>query len=88
MPKHTVSTSDIRTAVAHSTYHALEEGMAIAGEPYTAFDRWLAEHDRQVAQKALKDAADDLDGRDGFLTIAGVRDALRARAGRLDTDNA
>lgn len=50
MPERTVSTSDIRAAVAHSTYHALEEGMATVGEPYAAFDRWLAEHDREVLE--------------------------------------
>lgn len=83
MTEHAVSTSDIRAAVAHSTYHALEEGMVTVDEPYAAFDRWLAEHDCQVAQKALTDAAEDLDGSDGLLTISGVRDALRARAGRL-----
>ena len=28
-------------------------------DPYLAFDRWLAEHDREVAAKALRDAAQD-----------------------------
>ena len=28
-------------------------------DPYSAFDRWLAEHDRGVAAKALRDAAKD-----------------------------
>ena len=29
-------------------------------DPYSAFDRWLAEHDREVAAKALIDAAQDI----------------------------
>lgn len=62
MAEATVSTNDIRTAVAHSTYHALEEGMFVPGEPYTAFDRWLAEHDREVARRALLDEATALEG--------------------------
>ena len=29
-------------------------------DPYSAFDRWLAEHDREVAAKTLIDAAQDI----------------------------
>ena len=29
-------------------------------DPYSAFDRWLAGHDREVAAKALRDAAGDI----------------------------
>lgn len=29
-------------------------------DPYSAFDRWLAEHDREVAAKTLVDAAKDI----------------------------
>ena len=28
-------------------------------DPYSAFDHWLAKHDREVAAKALRDAAND-----------------------------
>lgn len=28
-------------------------------DPYSAFDRWLAKHDREVEAKALRDAAQD-----------------------------
>ena len=28
-------------------------------DPYSAFDHWLAKHDRKVAAKALRDAAQD-----------------------------
>ncbi len=29
-------------------------------DPYSAFDRWLADHDREVATKTLIDAAQDI----------------------------
>lgn len=33
----------------------------VANERREAFDRWLAEHDREVAAKTLRDAADEVD---------------------------
>ena len=39
------------------------------------FDNWLAEHDREVAAKALRDAADERSG-----STHGPRSWLRARA--------
>ena len=29
-------------------------------DPYSAFDRWLAEHDKEVAEKALREAEIEL----------------------------
>ena len=54
MSEHTLTTYDVRTNYAMTM---LRVGMI---DPYSAFDRWLAEHDREVAAKALIDAAQDI----------------------------
>jgi hypothetical protein len=51
-----------------------------------AFDRWLAEHDAEVAAKSLKDAADALDKLADLTdaTDAGmIAHSIRARAQRI-----
>ena len=54
MSEHTLTTYDVRTNYAMTM---LRVWMI---DPYSAFDRWLAEHDREVAAKTLIDAAQDL----------------------------
>ena len=44
-----------------------------------AFDRWLDQHDREVAAKALREAADAMDADPGF------RDPLRLHSDWLRT---
>lgn len=58
MSDYTPTTGDIEIAYA-------ERALQVAGTPHFAagleFDAWLAAHDREVAAKALRDAADVLD---------------------------
>ncbi len=63
--------------------------IASAAEHADEFDRWLAARDREVAAKALRDAADE--AQQGFVDeqqgigFARVRtDWLRARADRIE----
>lgn len=51
------------------------------------FDRWLAQHDVEVAAKALRDAADSVSEPSGVLSVLGVCRALRDRADRIEASN-
>jgi len=48
------------------------------------FDRWLAQHDAEVAATALRDAADSVSEVSGVLSVLGVCRALRDRADRIE----
>ena len=54
MSRYVPTTYAVRTNYAMTM---LRVGMI---DPYSAFDRWLAEHDREVAAKTLIDAAQDI----------------------------
>lgn len=47
-----------------------------AHEPYAAFNRWLKQYDRDVAAKALEDAADELTPGDDKVDDWGIQAGL------------
>jgi hypothetical protein len=53
----TPSTEDVREYFAFGDFHGWSERVP---ERYELFDRWLAEHDRQVAHDAVDDFAHHL----------------------------
>lgn len=80
----TPSDASVRGRYCDGVY--VQTGHTTEGED---FDRWLAEHDREVAAKALEDAAEELrrldDGRTGGYYDAGrhIIRRLDARAERI-----
>ena len=56
MSEYTPTTYAVRTNYAMTMLRVGRKDI----DPYSAFDRWLAEHDREVAAKTLIDAAKDI----------------------------
>ncbi len=78
MSEHTPSTEQVRTKFA-----ATNTSSFMRNENEAEFDRWLAQHDAEVAEKALRDVAGTLfeHSQDGDLvSMRKVRAALYARA--------
>ena len=53
MSEYTPTTKAVRTNYAMTMLRVGRKDI----DPYSAFDRWLTEHDREVAAKALRDTA-------------------------------
>ena len=60
MTDHTPGTGDVRAAYARAMRQAF---IASTGEHLEEFDRWLAEHDRQTAERAWREGWVDRAGR-------------------------
>ena len=55
MSEHTPTTYAVRTNYAMTMLRVGRKDI----DPYSAFDRWLAEHDREVAAKAWEEGFDE-----------------------------
>lgn len=86
------------TSIGHRA-HVATNADRYSAEDYAEFDRWLAAHDREVAAKALREAADEVLRRRALVRSSGdVRDdetwdngnmsaeaTIRARADRIES---
>ena len=82
MSKYTPTTEYVRDFYAKFTPSILIDRRPNGYERAEAeFDRWLAEHDREVAAGALRDAAGSAIPRKALAQ--GTRDWLRARADQI-----
>lgn len=85
MTEYTPTTDDVRAAYWVNRTH--EAGSRWFADDYAAeFDRWLIEHNRQVAAQALRDVADDLRGRRMDAPSEWADDVLRGRARWVEGD--
>jgi hypothetical protein len=73
MSDYTPTTAQVRRA--WTDWHDLTGANSPA-----AFDRWLAEHDAQVAERAVEDVAQRLEGDADLLIPSGYSAALRSAA--------
>lgn len=72
----TPTTDEVREAVDEWVWSRRMFRPELASSDVAEFDRWLAEHDREVAAKALTDAAE-------HITDDYLKRALLARAAAL-----
>ena len=79
MTDYTPTTEEVEESFISQQYD-VNESFESAEETGRAFDRWLKQHDREVAARALEETANDL-----FDTAIDteVADWLRARAWRI-----
>ena len=82
MSEYTPTTKAVRTNYAMTMLRVGRKDI----DPYSAFDRWLTEHDREVAAKALRDAAQDSHmGPVSYgWSASGIAGWLRARAEQIE----
>ena len=82
MSEYIPTTKAVRTNYVMTMLHVGRRDI----DPYLAFDRWLTEHDREVAAKALRDEAQDSQmGPVPYgLSASGIAGWLRARAEQIE----